>query len=142
MRTVLAAALLLALGFSQPAAQETARLTAAVGGLPNGLLAAVTVSGPAGYRQTLPRSASLTGLAPGTYSVSAGAVSDGTGTVYLPVIFPDPMVQAGVGQTVSVTIEYETLVSGWEPVGPVAIQWDYAGRPGAGEIRPIVVNPS
>ncbi|HTL05637.1 MAG TPA: M66 family metalloprotease [Gemmatimonadales bacterium] len=56
-------------------------LNLSVSGLPGGTAANVSVTGPAGYAQTLSGSQLLQGLAPGSYSVSAAAVSSG-GTSY------------------------------------------------------------
>ena len=57
-------------------------LTLTVSGLPPATNAAVTVSGPGGYSSIQTASAALTGLAPGTYTVSAAAV--GASTMYDP----------------------------------------------------------
>lgn len=48
-----------------------ANLTVSITGLPAGGLAVVNVSGPAGYNRNLTESASLTGLKPGAYTVTA-----------------------------------------------------------------------
>ena len=58
-------------------------ITLSVTGLPGVVSAAVTVSGPGGYSTAQTGSASLTGLAPGNYTVTAGAVSN-AGTTYDP----------------------------------------------------------
>jgi len=52
-------------------------LTITVTGLPVGTDPAITVSGPNGYDQPLTSSGTLSGLAPGEYTVTALAVSDG-----------------------------------------------------------------
>lgn len=54
-----------------------------ISGLPPGTNAAVTVTGPGGFQQSLTAGASLTSLAPGTYTVTAVVVQSG-GTVYAP----------------------------------------------------------
>jgi hypothetical protein len=46
-------------------------------GLPSGTAAAVSITGPAGYSQTLTSSQTLTGLAPGVYTVTASNVTVG-----------------------------------------------------------------
>jgi len=58
-------------------------LTLTVSGLPGGVNAAVTVSGPGGYSSNQAGSASLTNLTPGSYTVTAAAVSN-AGTGYDP----------------------------------------------------------
>ena len=62
-------------------------LSLTVSGLPGSVNGSVTVNGPAGYSSTQTGSVALTGLAPGTYTVSAAVV--GTGTVY----DPNPLTQ-------------------------------------------------
>ena len=49
-----------------------------VDGLPGGLDAAVTVTGPNGFTRTLARTEALKGLPPGRYAVSAATVMEGT----------------------------------------------------------------
>lgn len=60
----------------------TAALTVTIDGLPAGVAAAVTLTGP-GVTQALPATASLVGLPPGTYTLSAANVTSGA-AVYLP----------------------------------------------------------
>jgi hypothetical protein len=52
-------------------------LRVSVLGLPNGSAAAVTVSGPGGYSQSITATQTLTGLTPGPYSIAATSVSFG-----------------------------------------------------------------
>ena len=65
---------------SYTAAPGSLNLT--VSGLPGAMNAAVTVTGPGGYSSPQTGNASLTGLAPGSYTVTATAV--GTTTMYDP----------------------------------------------------------
>ena len=58
-------------------------LNLTVSGLPGGVNAAVSVSGPGGYASSQTGSASLTNLTPGSYTVTAAAVSN-AGTGYDP----------------------------------------------------------
>jgi hypothetical protein len=58
-------------------------LNLTVSGLPGGVPAALTVSGPGGYSSSQTGSASLASLAPGSYAVAAAAVGD-AGTTYDP----------------------------------------------------------
>ncbi|MEZ4456374.1 MAG: hypothetical protein R2882_07470 [Gemmatimonadales bacterium] len=48
-----------------------------IGGLPGGVAAAVTVTGPGGFSETVTASATLTALLPGSYTVAAGSVAAG-----------------------------------------------------------------
>jgi photosystem II stability/assembly factor-like uncharacterized protein len=139
MRITLSSIALLLLASADGLPQGTAQLAVTVGGLPGGSAALVTVYGPEGYRRTLTGTSTLTGVAPGSYSIAAGVVT--AGTVYLPVTFPSAAVQAVAGQTAAITVEYEALTGSWESVGPTAIQGGPGGLAGAGEIRPFAVNP-
>jgi hypothetical protein len=62
-------------------------LSLTVSGLPGGVGGAVTVSGPGGYSSTQTSNASLTGLAPGTYTVAASVVGSA------PLYDPTPLSQ-------------------------------------------------
>lgn len=55
-------------------APSTAALQVNITGLPDGLNAAVTITGPNGYRRLLSSSTTLDGLEPGTYVLAAGPV--------------------------------------------------------------------
>ncbi len=59
------------------AACSTGGLQVTVSGLPSGINAAVTVTGPGSFNQALTATQTLTGLAPGTYTVTADAVTIG-----------------------------------------------------------------
>ncbi|HUR94078.1 MAG TPA: hypothetical protein VMY76_05815 [Gemmatimonadales bacterium] len=69
--------LLAACGGSDPSGPSTGSLTVAVTGLPSGTSADITVVGPNGYTHALAGSETLSGLAPGGYTVSAQIVSAG-----------------------------------------------------------------
>ena len=92
-------------GHDQPApGATTGSLTVSIGGLPAGVAAAVTVTGPASYSTALTASTTLAGLAPGTYSVSAASVAYGTGS-----LAPTPatqQVQVTAGATASAMVSY------------------------------------
>jgi photosystem II stability/assembly factor-like uncharacterized protein len=123
-------------------AQTTSELQVRVGGiLPSGLSALVTVSGPAGYRQALTGTTTLTGLTPGVFSISAGVVSSGPNSLYVPSIDPGASIQVVQGRIATATVEYEAVIPSWQPIGPSAIQ-GFGSLPGAGEIRPVAVNNS
>lgn len=84
-------------------AVATGTLVVTISGLPSGTAAAVQVSGPGGFDQTLTASTTLAALTPGTYVVSAASVSSG-GTQYSP---------APASRQVAVTV-------GGSPSAPVA----------------------
>ncbi|MGQ0712142.1 MAG: PQQ-dependent sugar dehydrogenase [Gemmatimonadaceae bacterium] len=58
----------------------TARLAVTITGLPNGVNASVTVTGPNGYTNTLTSSAALEFLAPGAYTITAADIVSGDAT--------------------------------------------------------------
>lgn len=62
----------------------TGSLTLTLNGLPGGVDAAVSVSGPASFAQSVTATQTLTNLAPGTYTVAAANVTDGP-NVYTPL---------------------------------------------------------
>ncbi|HEX6104466.1 MAG TPA: hypothetical protein VFZ26_02715, partial [Gemmatimonadales bacterium] len=64
-------------------AVSTGNLAVTVTGLPAGAAAAVTVTGPGGFEQSLSASGTLTSVAPGSYTVTAEPVSAG-GSQYSP----------------------------------------------------------
>jgi glucose/arabinose dehydrogenase len=61
----------------------TARLAANISGLPNGVNASVTVTGPGGFTRALTASAAFELLTPGAYTITAADVASG-GTTYRP----------------------------------------------------------
>ncbi len=61
-------------------ALSTGSLQIVVTGLPAGTAAAVTVTGPAGFSQAVNASTTLTGLAPGDYTLAAAEVAGASGT--------------------------------------------------------------
>ena len=73
----LALGLLLAACGGESTGPSTGSLALAVLGLPAGVDADVSVSGPGGFTRRLDQSETLTGLASGTYTVAAGGVSVG-----------------------------------------------------------------
>ena len=85
-------------------AATTGSLAIAVNGLPGGVAAAVTVTGPGGFNQSVTAGITLTGLTPGSYTVVAAAVSAG-GQTYT----PSPLVQTAsvaAGATASAPVNY------------------------------------
>lgn len=89
-------------------APDSGSLAVTIGGLPAGVAAAVTVTGPASYSRALTASATLTGLAPGAYAVNAASVVQGTGTGTISLA-PTPatqQVQVRAGATASASVAY------------------------------------
>lgn len=82
-------------------------LNVTVGGLPTGTAAAVTVSGPAGYRKTLTATTSLTGLADGTYTIAGSNVTTSGGTYSASPASQTISVRKGV--TANITVTYAVV---------------------------------
>jgi hypothetical protein len=95
-----------------PAAKDTGgtgpgpsgTLAVQVGGLPVGVGARVTVTGPAGYSQILTATAQLSGVAVGVYHVTADYVN-AAGQVWTGLPSPDS-VFINAGETVAVAVTY------------------------------------
>jgi hypothetical protein len=77
--------LLAACGGNDPSGPSGGSLAVSVSGLPSGASAAVMVTGPGGYSHDVGATETLTGLAPGTYTVAADPVSTG-GESYSPSV--------------------------------------------------------
>ncbi|QOY95077.1 PQQ-dependent sugar dehydrogenase [Massilia sp. UMI-21] len=87
-----------------PPAATTGTLDVVAGGLPAGVDAALRVSGPGNYLQDLTGPRTLSGLAPGSYSVVAAPVT-AAGVTYI----PSPGTQQAVvsaGATTTATVAY------------------------------------
>jgi hypothetical protein len=85
-------------------AAVTTALTVTVSGLPAGVSAAVSVSGPGGYSRTLTGSETLTGLSAGSYTIAAAGVTH-LGTQY--VVTPAAQaVSLGAGEVRSASVSY------------------------------------
>ncbi|WP_354685524.1 PQQ-dependent sugar dehydrogenase, partial [Cupriavidus necator] len=85
-----------------PGGGGTGTLALAISGLPSGTQAAVTVTGPGEYRQTVTQSTTLSNLAAGSYTVNADNVLTGT-SVYKPQPAAQTVaVGAGAGPAASV----------------------------------------
>jgi hypothetical protein len=82
----------------------TGGLTVTIGGLPVGVSAAVTVTGPNAYSRVVTATTTLTGLLQGTYTATAASVTSG-GTTYTPSPTSQNVVVGG-GATSSVAITH------------------------------------
>jgi hypothetical protein len=70
-------------------ALASGRLAVTVTGLPQGVAAGITVTGPNGYSATVDASQTLTGLKKGTYVIAAGSIISGAST-----FLPSPATQS------------------------------------------------
>jgi len=90
-------------GGDSPPPATVGQLAVTVAGLPSGVAANVTVTGPT-TTQTVTASATLTSLAPGNYTVAAGNLS-AAGVVYAPSV-ASQNVSVAAGATGSATVTY------------------------------------
>ena len=98
------ALLLAACGGGSSTEPSTGSLSLAVSGLPTGVEASVAVTGPGGFSRTVAQTGTLSALAPGSYSVTATAVTTGAAQ-YQPVPASQP-VTVSAGQTASAGVAY------------------------------------
>jgi hypothetical protein len=106
--------LLLLLGCSgDPTGPSGGALSVAVQGLPSGSAAVVSISGPNGYGQSLTSSQTLTGLAPGAYTVTASDVTVAAAPYQASP--PSQVVVVSNGSTANASITYAT------PAGNLAL---------------------
>lgn len=87
----------------------TGALGVTISGLPGGTAAAVTITGPGSFSRALTTGGTLSGIAPGRYTVSAANVVAG-GTTYTPSI-GRPAVDVVAGGTAAVTISYTAVAN-------------------------------
>jgi len=111
---------------------KTGLIDLSVLGLPTGLAASITVSGPNGYLANVLGSTLLSGLAPGTYDIVAASVSDGTTWV------PSP-------SALSVTVQASTVaapasVTYWQEKGTLTV--NVTGLPGGTDGDVTVTGPN
>lgn len=71
------------LDFPVAYALATGAIATSVSGLPNGVNASLTITGPNSFSQTVTATQTITGLVPGTYTVTAASVTSG-GVSYAP----------------------------------------------------------
>jgi hypothetical protein len=96
-----------------PSGPSGSTLSVSIQGLPSGSPASVSVSGPNGYGQSLTSSQTLSGLTPGSYTVSAASVTVGSAAYQASPSSQTVSVASGVPALASVT--YTT------PTGNLAI---------------------
>jgi hypothetical protein len=90
--------------FAIACASNTGGLTVSVTGLPAGTAAAISVTGPSGFSRPVTTTETLTGLASGSYTVSADNVTVG-GATYAGNI-DRPTVAVTAGSTAAVSVSY------------------------------------
>jgi hypothetical protein len=83
-------------------AATTGSLTVTVNGLPGGVGASITVTGPGGFNQAVTATSTLTGLLPGSYTVAASNVSSGGQTYNASPTTQNATVAAGATATAPV----------------------------------------
>ncbi len=106
-------------------------LAVTVNGLPGGVLASVTVTGPGGFNQAVSATATLTGLAAGSYTVTAANVSSG-GQTY-------NAAPASQGATVTAGATAAAVVNYAGTLGNLAVT--IAGLPGGVAAAVTVTGP-
>ena len=89
--------------------QASTSLSLAVSGLPAGVDAAITVSGPAAYASNVTQGSTLTGLSPGTYTVTAANVQ--SGATLLLATPASQQVEVTAGGTASAAVAYAAQVA-------------------------------
>jgi hypothetical protein len=89
------------------AAGASGALTLTVSGLPGGTSAAIVVTGPGGYNQTVTGTVTLSALVAGSYTIAASNVSAG-GSTYGPSPASQSITVTG-GATASATVSYAIL---------------------------------
>lgn len=95
-----------------PPAENTASLAVTVANLPAGVAAPVKVTGPSGFSQQITQTQTITGLAAGTYVVTASTAVSGS-TTYVPAVAEQSIaVAAGASAAVTVSYSARTLTLG------------------------------
>ena len=116
-------------GSTEPA---TGSLAVAVSGLPDGVSAAVNVTGPGGYQRVVTETQTLAGLAAGNYTVAAAGVSAGS-SAYVPSPASQGIAVSG-GGAANADVVYATAS------GALAIT--IAGLPGGTDAAVTVSGPA
>ncbi len=130
---VLLVLLAAACGGKEPTGPTVGSLVVGVSGLPPAAAASVTVTGPNEFNQVVgPSTATLTDLAPGTYTVTATNVTDG-GAAYVPL----PTTQTskvGAGAAASAAVVYTAT--------PGSLSLTVSGLPPAVDAAVTVTGPA
>ena len=127
------------------AVEAAGTLTIIVQGLPSGVTATVTVSGPGAYNQTVNQTTTLNGLAAGNYSAVASiAAAPSSNNVYIPSISGSPSTESSSSAMV-INVSYSALSTTWTAIGPSLVpnsEGVFGGPVGAGKATAIVVSNS
>ena len=91
-------------------------LTITVAGLPGGAAAAATLTGPGGFMREITGTTTVSGLAPGSYTLAASPTSSAAGTVIHTVTPGTQTVAVTSSTTASATLTYSVLQLGLEQV--------------------------
>ncbi len=95
--------LLILAGCAAPPAPAGGTLAVAISGLPSGVNADMTVSGPEGFSQAVSTSTVLADVAPGAYSAVASSVTDGSDTYTATVLGSPAEVSSSSGAGIEVS---------------------------------------
>ena len=113
-------------------------LAVTIAGLPTGLNAAVSVTGPGGYSRTLATGELLTGLAAGTYTIAAAPVTTDNGTSWRSPVPTTQTIALVSGGSAAARVDYSTFAIGLEPVATGLFQPVHLTAP-AGDARLFIV---
>jgi glucose/arabinose dehydrogenase len=103
---------------NESSGSTTGSLAVAINGLPTGLNAAVTLSGPSGFNQPITATQTVASLVPGTYTIGAANVSSGSG-----IYAPQPATQTidvSAGATANASVNY-AITPGTPTTGTIAV---------------------
>lgn len=114
------------------------RLAVIISGLPTGANAAVSVAGPGGYTRTLTVGETLTGLAAGTYTISAAPVTTDGGASWRSPVPTTRVMQIVAGTVSSTEVAYSTFGLRLEPIATGLFQPVHLAAP-AGDTRLFIV---
>ncbi len=111
-----------------------------VSNLPVG--ASIAVLGPNGYNQTFSQTTTINNLRAGSYVVGASAQAGaaGSNTIAIPAISGSPA-NVSANSAATVSVNYATLSTGWQPAGPQAIKI-FNGIPAAGKLDALAIDPT
>lgn len=112
----------------------TGSIAVDVTGLPQGTAGSININGPGGFSRQLSEPATISGLMPGTYEVSASSVSESTGHVYSPVPLAQVVSIIASETPRSVTAHYN-LATG-------ALEVGITGLPGQANADVTVTGPA
>lgn len=90
-----------------PPPAGTASLAVTLAGLPSGVTSPVNITGPSGFSRLITQTTTLTGLAAGSYTVSAQSVVTGA-TTYTPAL-REQTVALAAGASATATVNYRAV---------------------------------